>query len=322
MVTSLYLMPTGNCNCVCKYCYYPVGEKQGDPELFMKIAESFTEHILSSKPAVTPQIRFTGGEPWLERDLLPAVTDHFLSKIDNGWVVINTNGTILPAEKLINFKGEKRLIHVISLDGPELLHDSRRKMADGTGSFQRVINGIRMLKHLELPVYLNAVLDRESSAHLSELLHFIIQELRMDELSISLLHLDENPLSSDEKYDLLENAYLKASDHSIRLGGHHRLLLGHWIPELQCAAGSSTALVDPDGMVHACQRFVGRVESDCQWTEDFDWDSFVSKQACGPVCGSQYDHQVGGKLFELYKRKYPEYLQLHHLDRSLFGVLS
>ncbi|MEA3266471.1 MAG: radical SAM protein [Candidatus Fermentibacteria bacterium] len=322
MVTSLYLMPTGRCNCICEYCYFPVGAEKKDPNLFMRIAESFTEHILSSNPEARPQIRFTGGEPWLEKELLPAVTDHFLSRVPGGWVVINSNGTILPEDRLKNFKGEKRLIHVISLDGPEQLHDSRRKMADGTGSFKKVIKGIRMLQNLELPLYLNAVLDRESSKHLPELFRFISGELGLKELSVSLLHLDEDPMSSDEKYELLKKAYSEASNHSIRLGGHHRLLLGRWIPELMCRAGNITALVDPVGMVHACQRFVGRVKPDCSWSEDFDWMNFNSKQSCGPVCGSHDDHQVGKKLYELYRKKHPEYLQAHHLDHILFGVIS
>lgn len=287
----------------------------------MRIAESFTQHIISSNPIARPQIRFTGGEPWLEKELLHAATDHFLSRVPRGWVVINTNGTILPEDRLKDFRGEKRLIHVISLDGPELLHDSRRRMADGTGSFQKVIQGIDMLKDLELPVYLNAVLDRKSSAHLPELIRFISDELGLKELSLSLLHLDENPMSNDEKFDLLENAYSEASSHSIRLGGHHRLLVGNWIPELSCRAGNTTALVDPVGMVHACQRFVGRVKPDCSWSEDFDWMSFNSKQSCGPVCGSHDDHHVGEKLYELYRNKHPEYLQVHHLDLKLFGVL-
>ena len=321
MITSLYLMPTGRCNCICDYCYFPVTAEKEDPELYMRIAESFTEHIISSNPESRPQIRFTGGEPWLEKELLPAVTDHFLSRVQKGWVVINTNGTILPENKLRDFKGENRLIHVISLDGPEQLHDSRRRMKNGNGSFRKVIKGIKMLQNLKLPVYLNAVLDKESSAHFPELIRFISRELGLKELSVSLLHLDEDPMSSDEKYDLLENAYSEASSHSIRLGGHHRLLLGRWIPELQCKAGNITALIDPNGMVHACQRFVGRVKPDCRWSEDFDWMRFNSKQSCGSVCGNQDDHHAGKKLYELYKNKYPEYLQIHNLDRYLFGVL-
>lgn len=322
MVTTLYLMPTGECNCVCTYCYCPEGGKRGDPGLFMRIAESFTAHVCSCNTPGRPQIRFTGGEPWMEGKLLLDVADIFLRRVPDGWVVINTNGTILAADRLSDFRGNERLIHVVSLDGPEALHDSRRKTASGKGTFHEVVKGVKMLMDLDLPVYLNAVLDTESSGHLPELLRFISSEFGLRELSISLLHSDADPLSPEERYGLLKNAYSEASSLSIRLGGHHRLLLGNLIPELMCDAGNSTALVDPQGMVHACQRFVGRVRPDCRWTEDFDWIGFSSRQQCGPVCGGDDDHLVGKRLQELYMKEYPEYLYCHHLDRVLFGVLA
>ena len=322
MVTSLYLMPTGECNCVCTYCYCPDKGKAGDPGLFNRIAVSFTDHIRSSNPQARPQIRFTGGEPWLEKELLPEVAELFLRRVPDGLVVVNTNAVLLPEDRLSGFRGDDRLIHVVSLDGPEDLHDSRRKTADGRGTFQKVIEGVKMLMDLDLPVYLNAVLDTESSGYLPELMRFISSELGLTELSVSLLHLDTDPLSPAVRYSLLKNAYAEASSRSIRLGGHHRLLLGSWIPELRCNAGIATALIDPGGMVHACQRFVGRAKPDCMWTEDFDWNGFNSLQQCGSVCGGVDDHYVGKKLYELYGMEYPEYLHLHHLDRILFGVLA
>jgi len=322
MVTSLYLLPTGECNCVCTYCYCLSEGKRGDPDLFLRIVESFTDHILSSNPRSRPQIRFTGGEPWMEKKLLPEVIELFFRKVPEGLVVVNTNGILLPEDSLRVWRGDERLIHVISLDGPAALHNSRRKSKDGRGTFHEVIKGVEMLLDLDLPVYLNAVLDTESSGHLSELMHFISSELGLDELSISLLHVDTDPLSPEDRYSLLKNAYSEASSRSIRLGGHHRLLLGSWIPELRCNAGSATALVDPEGMVHACQRFVGRVNPDCMWTDDFDWNGFNSGQQCGPVCGGNDEQIVGRKLYELYSKEYPEYLQSHNLDRILFGVLA
>ena len=322
MVTSLYLMPTCECNCACTYCYCPSGEKPGDPGLFRRIAESFTDNICSSNPQARPQIRFTGGEPWIEKELLLDIADLFFSRVRDGLVVVNTNATLLTADRLSGFRGDERLIHVVSLDGPEVLHDSRRRTADGRGTFRKVIEGVKMLMDLDLPVYLNAVLDTESAPHLPELLNFISSELGLGELSISLLFRERDPLSPAERCSLLKNAYSEASSRSIRLGGHHRLLLGCWIPELRCNAGSATALIDPGGMVHACQRFVGRAEPDCIWTEDFDWSSFNSGQQCGAVCGGDDDYLVGKKLHELYTQKYPEYLVSHDLDRILFGVLA
>ena len=323
MVTSLYLMPTSECNCVCDYCYCPEGGgRGGDPALFRKIAESFTRHALDSEFPARPQIRFTGGEPWLADEILLDVAGLFLGQVHDGWIVINSNATILPAERLRDFNGEKRLIHVISLDGPESVHDSRRKMSDGRGSFNEVIKSIKILMDMNLPVYLNAVLDTGTSEKLPELMRFISSEFGIKELSVSLLYVDYDPMSPETRYNLLKNAYTAASKNSIRIGGHHRLLLGPWIPELRCNAGISTALIDPEGMVFACQRFVGRVKSDRMWTEDFDWNGFSSGQRCDPVCGGEADLYVGKRLFELYGKEYPEYLHCNELDRILFGVLS
>ncbi|MCD4775060.1 MAG: 4Fe-4S cluster-binding domain-containing protein [Candidatus Aegiribacteria sp.] len=322
MVSSLYLMPTSKCNCVCEYCYCPENGVRGDSSLFMRIAESFTTHACNSGFPARSQIRFTGGEPWLEKKLLPAIADLFFRRVTDGWVVVNTNATILPKEILRDFSRNKRLIHVVSLDGTESIHDSRRKTSDGRGSFHQVVTGIKILMDLNLPVYLNAVFDTGSSNHLPELLRFISSEFGLGELSISLRYTDTDPMSPEEQYDLLKNAYSAASSHSIRLGGHHRLLLGFLIPELRCNAGSSTALIDPQGMVYACQRFVGRVKPDCMWTEDFDWSGFSSGQQCGPICGDNADNYIGKKLFELYRKEYPEYLHCNQLDRTLFGVLS
>jgi uncharacterized protein len=183
MVTSLYLMPTCECNCACTYCYCPSGGKPGDPGLFVRIAESFTDHIRSSNPQARPQIRFTGGEPWIEKELLPDIADLFLRRITNGLVVVNTNATLLTADRLSDFRGDERLIHVVSLDGPEVLHDSRRKSTDGRGTFRKVIEGVKILMDLDLPVYLNAVLDTESSRNLQELLNYISYELGSGERS-------------------------------------------------------------------------------------------------------------------------------------------
>ncbi len=322
MVTSLYLMPASGCNCVCDYCYCPAGGgRRGDPALFRNIAESFTRHARDSEFPVRPQIRFTGGEPWLADETLLDITELFLRQVHYGWIVINSNATVIPAERLRDFSGEKRLIHVISLDGPESIHDSRRRMADGRGSFNEVIKNIKVLMDMNLPVYLNAVLDTGTSEKLSELMRFISSEFGFNELSVSLLYADHDPMSPEMRYDLLENAYSAAYSNSIRIGGHHRLLPGPWIPELRCNAGISTALINPEGKVFACQRFVGRVKPDRMWTEDFDWNGFSSGQRCDSVCGGETDLYVGRKLFELYGKMYPEYLHCNELDRILFGVL-
>jgi sulfatase maturation enzyme AslB (radical SAM superfamily) len=324
VVSSLYLMPTEGCNCICDYCYLEERSRTGDSSLFRKVTESWIDWLLSSRIAVTgrPQIRFTGGEPWLEPELLCDITRSFLDAIPEGWVVVNTNGTLFPEDLPCLLRGEHRFKSVVSLDGPAAVHDARRSLCKGGSAYAAAMKGIMLLLDLELPVYINAVVDEYSIDGLSGLMDTIGDELELDSLSISLLMSPDSCRDPNRRFDLLRRAYSMAEAHGLRLGGHHRLLLGHLIPGLECRAGMSTALIDASGGVNACQRFVGRAEPDCIWTEDFDWDRFASGQSCGSVCRSPGDQRVGKLLYDLYTSEYRQYLSVDQLDRVLFGVIQ
>lgn len=323
MVSSLYLMPTERCNCVCDYCYLEERSRTGDPALFLRIAESWIDRLRSwgGEMHIRPQIRFTGGEPWLEPELLCDITRSFLEAIPEGWVVVNTNGTMLPEDRLEPFRGEQRFMSVVSLDGPAAVHDARRSLFAGGSAYDAAMRGILLLRELDLPVYINSVVDASSIDGLPGLMEIVDCELGLDSLSISLLMSPGSGGNPDSRFDLLRRAYGMAAEHGLRLGGHHRLLLGHLIPGLECRAGMNTVLIDASGGVNACQRFVGRSDPDCIWSEDFDWDRFTSGQICRPVCRSEGDRKVGDLLYDLYLSEYPQYLTVDHVDRVLFGVI-
>jgi len=316
-------MPTERCNCVCSYCYLEERTRIGDPVLFRRIAESFTDSV-SPDPArmeSRPQIRFSGGEPWLEPALLCGVAKSFLDRVPEGWVVVNTNGTLFSYEYLHLFKGDHRFKSVLSLDGPRAIHDARRILCGGGSAFEETLKGIRLLQELDLPVYVNAVIDDFSLEGLPDLMELVSRELGLDSLSLSLLLSPGDAPDSAKRFDTLRRAYSIASEYDLRLGGHHRLLLGRLIPGLECGAGISTVLIDASGCVNACQRFVGRLAPDSPWAGSFDWENFTSCQDCVAVCRSDADRDVGDLLYGLYRREYPEYLSVDTLDRVLFGVL-
>ena len=323
MVTTLYLMPTERCNCACSYCYLEERRKIGNSALFLEITESFIDRVLLDPETMTsrPQIRFSGGEPWLEPVLLRDVAQSFLDRVPEGWVVVNTNGTLLSDEYLDQFKGDHRFKSVISLDGLRAIHDARRILCGGGSAFEEALKGIRLLQKLDLPVYVNAVIDDFSLQGLPDLMELVNRELGMDSLSLSLLLSPGDTRDPSKRFDILRKAYTIASEYDLRLGGHHRLLLGHLIPGLECRAGISTALIDASGGVNACQRFVGRQPPDSYWTGNFDWEGFTSRQDCSFICRCDADRKVGDMLYDFYCREYPEYLYVDILDRVLFGVI-
>lgn len=323
MVTTLYLMPTERCNCSCSYCYLDERTRVGDPLLFGRIAESFTNSVSLDRARTEPrpQIRFSGGEPWLEPGLLCDIALSFLDSVPEGWIVVNTNGTLLSDEYIQQFKGDHRFKSVVSLDGLRAIHDARRILCGGRSAFEEALKGIKLLQELDLPVYVNAVIDDFSLKGLPDLMELVSRELGLDSLSISLLLSPGDAPDPAKRFDTLRRAYSIASEYDLRLGGHHRLLLGHLIPGLECKAGISTVLIDASGGVNACQRFVGRHPRDFVWTENFDWEGFTSRQNCVTVCRSDTDREVGDMLYDLYCREYPDYLAVDLLDRVLFGVI-
>jgi MoaA/NifB/PqqE/SkfB family radical SAM enzyme len=268
-----------------------------------------------------PQIRFTGGEPWMSPGLVAGISADFLDSVPEGLVVVNTNGTLVPEGALERFRGDSRFVSVVSLDGPATLHDSRRILHGGGSAFAAAVRGIRLIRDMDLPVYVNTVLDEDSVRDLPSLLSIVRDELGMDSMSVSLLLVPGSTPDTADRFDLLRKAYELASGSGTLLGGHHRLLLGHRIPGLECLAGKITALLDASGGVHACQRFVGRREPDCSWTPGFDWEGYASTMECSTVCMTDEDRELGDMLYDLYRSSYPGYLSVTGLDRSLFGVI-
>jgi MoaA/NifB/PqqE/SkfB family radical SAM enzyme len=256
----------------------------------------------------------------MEPELVAGISGRFLDGFPGGRVVVNTNGTLVRRGTVSRFSGDDRFMSVVSLDGPRRVHDARRRLAGGGSAFDRALEGIGLLREMSLPVCVNTVLDPETIETLEDLLD-TVSGLGMDCLSLSLLYEPGRGMSPVERFGLLRRAYRLASERGILVGGHHRLLLGHRIEGLECMAGRRTALVDPEGMVYACQRFVGRMEPDCVWTDLFDWSGFRSGSVCTGVCMTGDDREVGDLLLGMYREEFPGYLSVNDLDRFLFGVI-
>jgi uncharacterized protein len=280
------------------------------------------DNLEKNKYNQEPEIRFIGGEPYLDINFIIEISNQFLERFKNGKIIINTNGTLISKEILesINYKNRDRFIHIISLDGIEEIHNKRRISKDGQNSFYRTIAGIKLLKSLKMPVYINMVLDEFSIARLNDFMIYLKSDLRINELSVSLLYDLENPISTDVKFTLIEESYKLAKQNDILIGGHHRLLLGLENPDFMCNAGEKTILISSDKKIYTCQRFVGRIEA-----EYFQNDTDFNKVSCGKCvaneCYSEENKQLGKKIFELYTNGLSKYRSVNSLDKILFGVI-
>lgn len=151
----LYVMlkPAGaHCNLACKYCYYleknklyPTAQRHLMSD---EMLEQFTREYIDVQ--TMNQVLFTwhGGEPLLRsidfyRKALSLQQKYAGGRrIDN---VIQTNGTLL-TDECCEFFAQNHWLVGISIDGPQPDHDHYRLTAAGKPSWQKVMQGIKLLK--------------------------------------------------------------------------------------------------------------------------------------------------------------------------------
>ena len=177
----LYVMlkPAGaHCNLACKYCYYLEKNNlyQNSHRHLMsdEMLEQFTREYIEAQ--TMPQVLFTwhGGEPLMRsidfyRKALALQKKYAHGKqIDN---VIQTNGTLL-TDEWCEFFAQNHWLVGISIDGPQEYHDHYRVTPAGKPSWEKVMQGISLLKKHRVEWNAMAVVNAYNAEHPLEFYHF------------------------------------------------------------------------------------------------------------------------------------------------------
>ena len=177
----LYVMlkPAGaHCNLACKYCYYLEKNKlypSAQRHLMSdEMLELFTREYIEAQ--TMNQVLFTwhGGEPLLRsidfyRKALVLQQKYAGGRhIDN---VIQTNGTLL-TDEWCDFFAQNHWLIGISIDGPQPYHDHYRLTAAGKPSWQKVMQGIKLLKKHGVEWNAMAVVNAYNANHPLEFYRF------------------------------------------------------------------------------------------------------------------------------------------------------
>ena len=177
----LYVMlkPAGaHCNLACKYCYYLEKSHlyQNSLRHLMsdEMLEQFTREYIEAQ--TMPQVLFTwhGGEPLMRsidfyKKALALQKKYAHGKqIDN---VIQTNGTLL-TDEWCEFFAKNHWLVGISIDGPQEYHDHYRVTPAGKPSWEKVMQGISLLKKHRVEWNAMAVVNAYNAEHPLEFYHF------------------------------------------------------------------------------------------------------------------------------------------------------
>ena len=148
---------TDACNLCCTYCYQ---HNKGNHVMPFEVAKKFIDILLEGNNEYINKsntdgliVDFIGGEPLLQIELIDQIATYLydqMIKKNHPWLLktrmsICSNGLLYFDETVqrILTKWAKYLAFNISIDGNKRLHDSCRVKADGSGSYDIAIAGVK-----------------------------------------------------------------------------------------------------------------------------------------------------------------------------------
>ena len=170
------------CNLSCDYCFYL--EKQalfGAGEKYRMTDEALSRFITSyieSQPTPAVEFVWQGGEPTLlGTDFFKRVIELQRPFVGTKTITnsLQTNGTLL-TDEWCDFLKKNSFMVGISLDGPREIHDRYRRDREGSGTFDRVMRGLRLLQKHGADYNVMACVARETAKHPLDVYRFFKDE--------------------------------------------------------------------------------------------------------------------------------------------------
>lgn len=191
-ILEFTILTHGDCNFRCKYCYEKFEDIAMSEEVEQAISE-FAEKLLSVKNYKQFHVHWFGGEPLLGYRTIKALSSKFQEYCDRYGVTyssdITTNGFLLTRNKQAELIEKCSVTSFqITVDGDQEGHDSQRVLANGQGSYQRILNNLKQLS--------------SSTFQFNCIIRFNLSESNLVSVS-NFLDQDGKFLKNDERFELL-----------------------------------------------------------------------------------------------------------------------
>lgn len=328
---QIFFVTNYSCNFTCSYCYQ---DQYNNPavELNKDIIDAFFGYVKNEFSARRKYITIFGGEPLLnspkQKDLIAYIIKRSV-EADLSLCFV-TNGYCLEEYIPVLRKGKIREVQV-TLDGTESVHNNRRSLKGGGGTFNKIVKGIDACLKDEINVNLRMVVDKENIDNLSGLAQFAIDKgwtkSRNFKTQIGrnyeLHHCQSSPEKLFDRVSLYESISELIKDHPHILEFYKPaysvskfLAENGELPEPlfdSCPACKTEWAYDYTGKIYSCTATVGKAEESLgtfypvvsrkesvieQW-ESRDVTSIAGcrecsvQLACGGGCGSVARNRTG-----------------------------
>lgn len=273
-VTQLTFVLTYDCNFRCPYCYEDYLQKKGEKwvkktmtkEMVDQIADHYSDHV--------KWVTLFGGEPLLEEnwDLVEYIMKKMRQVAPDVGFAITTNGYTLEQYVPLIKKYDDAYIEV-SLDGSKELHNQRRCLANGEGTYEKILTGIEEALENDFTVLLRMNVDQANFDACEQFIQkSMIKYSKYTKFSLRRIPVfstsNKKACCSNTITRLFESELHKnhAEDFYSSLEHFHEIGkvfqgTGQWSPKyVFCSAHKSLRLFDPHGMIYSCWLALGNEE--------------------------------------------------------------
>ena len=253
---------TYDCNFACPYCFLGKGKTGGIVMSDRQIDEAL------DLAGGTQNVVLFGGEPLLPKTM--PVVRHLVSKTKGKSIGIVTNGYYLV--EFYDLLSSANLGSVmVTLDGEEKTHDSRRFLAGGGATFGKIMEGIRLYLAGGIPIRVRMNLNKDTLEEGRRLKTRLLSEFSAYSAIFSLESGPVFEAKESEKIHMAKELYLDDMEYSIQervrrngmIGCSYSILdsiaLGRpLLPKYAfCYAHENVMVFDPHGNIYPCLACVG-----------------------------------------------------------------
>lgn len=298
---DIVLLPTYNCNFRCEYCFERKRLDKGREWLEKAISPQMIEAVFSqiraymSNGVKLRHVILYGGEPLLYKNAqaIQKICD-YCSELGIPLICV-TNGYEL--DKFIDIIAAHKFDFLqITVDGVGPVHDARRYLAGGRGSYEKIMSNISLALERDIPIHLRINVNRANLTSAMELPNEFRMRGFTDNAHFSYYFKattacfedePQNAVTDEELFNALSacNECSEAPNFDVRHSRVYNDMASRVMRALKldsypalspahCGAESNMLVVDPEGVLYTCWDVVSMEEYAVGYT-DIDAGRFL-----------------------------------------------
>jgi radical SAM additional 4Fe4S-binding domain len=263
-INQMVLLVSNQCNYNCTYCQIE-NNIPSDCKINMSkdtALKALTVFKKNANKDASKTLTITGGEPLMNFEVVKFIILTAQKMFQDIRIVLFTNGSLITT-KIADFLSDNQIQVLVSIDGPDLLHDSVRKDVHGAGTYEKTLKGYKTLQEAKCNVGVSSVGGIHNYRNYNELIE-LYQELSPDSVGYNIPHL---LLEKDNRInipisiftDTIIQLYLGIRKSGIYLENISRVVnsfANRISRKTECQAQGKGFTVDSRGMVGPCKSLV------------------------------------------------------------------